>query len=197
MSRIPAALIALSIVVIPGSLAVAQFVGSRSGAPTRANVGAVHEHALPVCHTSGGGTRIKANCEIALPTEEDRQLGLPLEPLVLAPDRCDVSATTEYEQRESTVLVRSTLEIPHCTAASGEFKIGLLVKDASGDVKPLVFDQTFARNDDRDVTLAAEYPIGKRTELVSVRLGGMRCTCADPLPAESSEVPSAPEAPLE
>ena len=43
------------------------------------------------------------------------------------------------------------------------------------------------RTDDADVTFTADYPIGENVELLSVRLRGLTCTCADP-PAEDLAV---------
>jgi len=156
------------------------------GVTSRSNPGGVHERTdLPVCQTSGGGTRIRrANCEpeesvasdpaaIRLPPE----LTLPIEP----PNRleCTGTVTTEYLQRNTLANVNSTLEVSDCAAASGALTIRLRVRDESGENKSLEFIETWERSDGHNVTIAADYPIGENVELLNLRVLDVQCTCAD------------------
>jgi len=50
--------------------------------------------------------------------------------------------------------------------------------------KPIEFSETWQRNDNENVTFAADYPIGDNVELVSARVRRLSCTCADPAKEE-------------
>jgi hypothetical protein len=76
--------------------------------------------------------------------------------------------------------VESTIRVQACTVASGEFTVTLRIRGEDGEIKVLEQSETWARTDDMDVSLVADYPIGENVELVSARVRGRRCTCADP-----------------
>jgi hypothetical protein len=44
--------------------------------------------------------------------------------------------------------------------------------------------ETWQRDDDKDVSFSADYPIGENVDLVSARVRGLSCTCADPPAAD-------------
>jgi hypothetical protein len=94
--------------------------------------------------------------------------------------QCGANTATEYEQRDTVARVNVTLVIADCTLASGAFSVEALVKGENGEEKPpLEFTETWQRSDDTDVSFTADYPIGENVDLVSVRLRGFSCTCAD------------------
>jgi hypothetical protein len=179
------ALVALSALALSASTASAQviFGSGMNGVPTRANQGGVHErNDIPVCHTSGGGTRIKANCE-SEETTAAAQAALRVPQIKLeAPARlheqCTGSVTTEYQQLNTLASVNNTLEIADCRAASGTLTISLRIRDESGEIKSLEFSETWQHSDAQSVTVAADYPIGENTELVNLRVRDVSCTCA-------------------
>ena len=97
--------------------------------------------------------------------------------------QCAAEYSSSYHQRNTVARVESTIRVQGCTVASGEFTVALRIKGEDGEVKVIELEDTWARTDDKDVSLVADYPIGENVELVSARLRGRRCTCADP-PAE-------------
>jgi hypothetical protein len=143
----------------------------------------VNDDDTPVCQTSGGGTRTRANCKAepkptTVRTEATVKLPSIDEP---APPtaRCEAVTTTEYQQRNTIARVNSTLAIKSCAAAAGSFTFLVRVRDASGEIKPLEFSEMWQRSDDHDIKFIADYPIGEDVELVTVRVRDLRCTCAD------------------
>ena len=94
----------------------------------------------------------------------------------------DVSALPQWEdviEDSSYYEILGVLEIADCAAASGAFTVAVRTRDDSGQEKPLEFSETWQRTDGEDVTFTADYPIGENVELLSVRLRGLTCSCAD------------------
>ena len=184
MSRMRAAtLLALSVLALAASPASAQIFARPQPGPRSSSVGSVTEGGnLPICGTSGGGSRIKeSNCEVETTT---RRTELELKLAITIPEirsaQCTVATTTEYQQLDTAAHVEGKLEIADCKAASGDFKVAVRVEDASGAEQLLEFDQAWQRKDNEDVSFTGDYPIGEDAELVSVRVRGLTCTCADP-----------------
>jgi hypothetical protein len=178
------ALLALSLAALPCSTALAQIIfgpGMQGGAD-RANEGRATEKGdIYHCQGAPGGSRVRENCEVETETvriEQEIKLAIRLAPPPSAL-QCGASTTTASQQRDTIARINSTLEIKGCTVASGAFTVALLVKDENGQQTPLEFSETWQRSDDADVQFTADYPIGENTELVDVRLRGLRCTCAD------------------
>lgn len=184
MSRIPvAALLVSSFLALAAAPALAQRFATPSPGPRSSSVGAVNEGAsVPMCGTSGGGTRIReSNCEVEPTTlRTDLELKLAISLPEIRSAQCAVTTTTEYQQMDTAAHVNGKLEITDCKVASGDFKVAIRVADASGAEKVLEFEQVWQRNDNEDVAFAGDFPIGEDTELVSVRVRGLTCTCADP-----------------
>jgi hypothetical protein len=190
MSRIRVtALVALSTLALPASNAFAQaiFGPGMTPMPARSNPGGAHERDVPTCQASGGGTRMRSNCDVDQTTTArmEHELNVSVKVPALPSTQCGATTTTEYQQRNTIARVNSALQIADCKVASGAFTIALRIKDESGEIKPLEFNETWQRSDDQDVQFTADYPIGENVELVSVRVRGLRCTCADPAIAET------------
>jgi hypothetical protein len=188
MSRIHVAvLLALSLLALPASTAFAQviFGPGMEGASPRSNPGGVLErNDVQTCQATGGGTRTKSNCEVEATTVPMEDFRLPIEARALPNTQCVATATIDYEQRNTVARVDSTLEIAHCTAASGTFTVALRLRDENGENKPLEFSQAWQRSDDQDVKFTADYSIGENVELLGARLRALRCTCAEPAKQE-------------
>jgi hypothetical protein len=113
----------------------------------------------------------------------ETELTVTIEPPKVEDAQCSADYASTYHQRNTVARVESTIRVQGCTVASGEFTVALRIKGEDGEIKVLELEDTWARTDDMDVSLVADYPIGENVELVSARLRGRRCTCADP-PAE-------------
>ena len=134
---------------------------------------------LETCQSEAGGSRARRNC--APPQAAGSQRRVATEAVPLPSSRqCEATASTEYVQRNTNARVSSTINVPSCPAATGTFTVVLRIRDASGEIKPIEFNETWQRDDARDVNFAADYPIGENAELVSARVRALRCTCADP-----------------
>jgi hypothetical protein len=115
----------------------------------------------------------------------EQEIKIPIELPALASAQCEAAAESEYQQRNTLARLISTIAVADCTAASGTFTATVRVRDESGEIKPLEFSETWQRSDDQPVKFTKDYPIGENVELVSVRVRGLRCTCAD-APAQPS-----------
>ena len=94
--------------------------------------------------------------------------------------QCEATTLTEYQQRNNVARVTGTVSITACPAGStGSFTIMARVRDDNGEIRPIEFDETWQRNDTQDHTFNTDYPIGENVELMSVRVRGLKCTCAN------------------
>ncbi len=109
----------------------------------------------------------------------EQELKILIETPAMPNLQCEAVATTNYNQRNTLARVESTIKIADCTKASGELTVSVRIRDASGEIKPLEFNAPWQRSDDADVSFTADYPIGENVDLMSVRVRGLRCTCAD------------------
>jgi hypothetical protein len=172
----------LSTVALLPSTAVAQQIFSPTTQDATGNAGGVQERDVPICQVSGGGSRTRRmNCDQPeLKTERTEvKLKLPLEAPEPPTAQCEATTTTEYQQRNTMARVDSTLAIKNCAAVTGTLTFLVRIRDESGEIKPLEFNETWQRSDDEDVKFMAEYPIGDNVNLVSVRVRDLHCTCAD------------------
>ena len=150
--------------------------------PGKGSSGTLLDGSVETCQTSGGGTRVNPNCELAEQTLT-RQLFFPI-PSIKQPDllngQCEVAAATNYLQRNTLVRVEGTIRVTDCTAAAGTFTLAVRVRDDTGETKALDFRETWQRDAaDREVRFAADYPIGENAELINVRVQNLTCACAD------------------
>jgi hypothetical protein len=117
----------------------------------------------------------------------EQEIKIPIELPALPNTRCEAAANSEYQQRNTIARLVSTIAVADCTAASGTFTATVRVRDESGEIKPLDFSETWQRSDDQDVKFTKDYPIGENVELLSVRVRGLRCTCADAPKEEAAQ----------
>lgn len=110
----------------------------------------------------------------------ETELTVTIDPPKVADAQCAADYESSYHQRNTVARVESTIRVQSCTVASGEFTVTLRIKGEDGEIKVIELDETWARTDDMDVSLVADYPIGDNVELVSARVRGRRCTCAAP-----------------
>ena len=177
-----AAHIALAALSLAAAPAFAQAIFGRGMGNTvdRAVQGRATEDDIYTCSAAPGGSRVRPNCDVVAEIErlelQMKRLSAP-PPL---PAQCGASTTTESRQVDAIARVTGTLEIRDCAAAAGTLTVAVVVKNKSGEEKPLEFTETWQRSDDRDVSFASDYPIGENVELVDVHLSGLTCTCADP-----------------
>lgn len=196
MSRIyVATLLAAAALQLPATPAFAQVIfapGGGGGIDTAIQGRATSRDDIYTCQAAPGGSRVRENCEVVTEIEQLQQqqkMAKLLRPPPLV--QCGASTTTEYQQRDAIAHVNGTLEIHDCAAASGTLTVAVVIKDDSGEEKPFEFTEAWRRNDGRDVSFAADYPIGPKVELVDVHLSGLTCTCADAF--ARPEPPPAPE----
>ena len=191
MSPLHVALLALSALALPTSSTFAQviFGPGMGGVADRSNPGRVTDADVQTCQGAPGGSRVRANCDVETTTatfQTEQKLAILIKPPPLNV-QCGATTTTQYQQMNTTAHVDGVLEIADCAAASGTFTVAVRTRDDNGQEKPLEFSETWQRTDAENVTFTADYPIGENVELLSVRLRGLTCTCADP-PAEDLAV---------
>ena len=187
MSRIHVtALLALSTLVLPVSIACGQQIFSGAGAADTANQGSATGKNVPQCQAAPGGSRMRnrssAECDAVAAAETvrtEQQLNVTLD--LPQPDAlmCEATTLTQYSQRNTVARVTGTVSVANCPAGStGTFNVVARVKDDSGETKPLEFNETWQRDDAKDVSFTNDYPIGENVELVNVRVRDLKCTCA-------------------
>jgi hypothetical protein len=184
------ALLALAALAVPMSMPFAQGTSDQ---------GRVQGGRAETCQARTGGSRMRSSgCENQTETvrrEVEFRLR-PDAPVSIAP-QCDASALTEYSQRGALARVSATISIDKCPAGTtGVFTLVARVRDESGEIKPLEFNETWQRDDAQDVTFNRDYPIGETAELVSVRVRSLRCTCAATA-AVAADIPAPGVAPPE
>jgi hypothetical protein len=151
------------------------------------------------CQARAGGSRIRSNnCDTEAPqtirTEHEVTVRVEL-PGPSGP-QCEASALTEYSQRGAMARVTGTISIGNCPAGTtGTFTLVARVRDASGEIKPIEFNETWQRDDAEDVQFTGDYPIGPDVELVSARVRGLTCTCAATPAADIPTLEAAAPAP--
>ena len=171
--------------------AVAQSEGVAGGEESRASVDEelqrlqrenqrLYQAAAKYVELEDEYNRARGQLEPTTTLVTEQALKIPIEARALSNAQCAATTTTEYLQRNTIARVNSILKIEDCAAASGAFTVAVRVRDESGEDKSLEFDETWQRSDDQDVKFAADYPIGENTELISVRVRRLSCTCADP-----------------
>lgn len=158
--------------------------------PGRVNTGQIFgpDDDVQNCQTSGGGSRVKTNCEAEPETvRTEQQLRITIKPPTLPGPECDAVSSTSYHQRNTVARVESTIQAETCAALTGTYTIALRIRGDSAEIQTLEFPVTFQRSDDQAVSLTADYPIGENVELVSARLRGLSCTCAEVPQASAAE----------
>jgi hypothetical protein len=183
MSRLKVtALLALLALALPGPAALAQERAHRTDPASLSNAGgADSSNDVQTCAPNASESHVQKNCETPETTTVrlEKTLKLAIELPAIPSAECAATTRTEYQQRNTAARVSGAISISDCTAAAGAFTVAVRVKDENGQSKVLDFDETWQRGDDRDVSFAADYPIGDNVELVSVRVRGLTCTCAD------------------
>ena len=98
--------------------------------------------------------------------------------------QCEASMLTDYFQQGDVARVSGRISLAACPAGTtGSYNVAARIRDESGEIKLLEFSETWQRDDAEDVAFNTDYPIGE-DELVSVRMRGLKCTCAEPRNSE-------------
>jgi len=92
---------------------------------------------------------------------------------------CEASIQFAFSQRNTLARLEGTIENRTCAASTGEYSVGLRVRDAGGEIKTLEFRETWRRADDQPLTIKSDYPIGENVDLVSVRTRSLHCECTE------------------
>jgi hypothetical protein len=142
---------------------------------------------------------MRANCEpgaeaTTVRTEQTLKVSLDAPPQPSAP-QCEATATTNYYQSNTVARTDGTITVRNCsTASTGTYDVVVRVKDEKGEISSLEFSNKWQRSEGPEVKFAADYPIGKDVDLVTVRVRDLHCTCGDP-PADPAPPPAADPAP--
>ena len=92
---------------------------------------------------------------------------------------CEASIQFTFSQRNTQARLEGTIENRTCAASTGEYSVGLRVKDASGEIKTVEFREKWQRADDKPLTVKSDYPIGENVDLVNVRTRSLSCVCTE------------------
>ncbi len=94
--------------------------------------------------------------------------------------QCQAELAISYLQKNTIADVEGTLENNDCAASSGSYVLSVRTTDANGMMTTQEFPQTWAREDDQDVTFRYEFEIGENVELTRVRAQKVQCRCKAP-----------------
>ena len=90
---------------------------------------------------------------------------------------CEAVLSLVYDQRNTTAHVEGTIENTTCAASSGDYALGITVKDAKDELQTLEFTEKWQRNDDKTISFKKLYPIGENVDLRRVTPRKVRCVC--------------------
>jgi hypothetical protein len=123
-------------------------------------------------HGGGKTTRIAAEKELSTEIE------------IAAPPStaCQATIMVTYDQRDTIAAVTGSVDNAVCAASHGDYVIVVTIRDASGDLKTLDFNETWKRDDASPVPFKADYKIGENVDLVRVRPRSSTCTCEEAVP---------------
>ncbi len=155
-------------------------------APASAQPPTVSSETTAGCQPNGS-SRARRDCDpsqVVVTVEQNVTFSIEA-PTLIAP-QCSATIEIRYSQRNTLANVEGTIAHADCAASTGEYKITATVRDEKLDVKALEFVEAWQRNDDRPVTLRADYPIGENVDLLRVRARETRCTCVDTLAAPAA-----------
>ncbi len=92
---------------------------------------------------------------------------------------CKAQTVTEYSQFDDVAEVNVEIKNEDCAASSGSFTMRVRYRTEADEVVNVEFEETWQRENDQDILLSRQYPIGKNVDLVRVRPARMRCVCAE------------------
>jgi hypothetical protein len=92
---------------------------------------------------------------------------------------CEASIQLTFSQRNTLARIEGTIENRTCAASTGEYSVGLRIKDASGEIKSVEFRETWQRADHQPLTIKHDYPIGENVDLLNARTRSLRCECIE------------------
>ena len=93
------------------------------------------------------------------------------------PTACEAVLSLTYDQRNTNAQVEGTIENPTCAASSGDFALGITVKDAKDELQTLEFTEKWQRSDDKPISFKKLYPIGENVDLRRVTPRKVHCVC--------------------
>ena len=124
----------------------------------------------------------RARGDTPQPTAGDVAVVLEEAPAQPNGPQCEASTLTEFQQRNNLARVSGTVSLSMCPAGTtGSFTLVARIRDDTGEIRPIEFNETWQRADDADHIFNSDYPIGDNVELLSVRVRGLSCTCATPV----------------
>jgi hypothetical protein len=82
-----------------------------------------------------------------------------------------------YEQRNTMAQVEGTIENTTCAASSGDYALGITVKDAKDELQTLEFSEKWQRSDNKTITFKDTYPIGENVDLRRITPRKVHCVC--------------------
>lgn len=134
----------------------------------------------PTCRVASA-SRTREACSVDSPTilRTETEFTLSIELAAPINLQCKATIGLQYHQRDTIARVNGVIENEACAASSGSYEIEAKVKDENGERKTLVFQESWQRDDDQPVAVAADYPIGENVELIRLRARRLRCKCDD------------------
>ena len=92
---------------------------------------------------------------------------------------CFPSTSVEYQQSNTMAQVIGVIVVDDCAAASGDYRVSLVIRDDDGNSETLQFEESWSRDDASPIVIENEYPIGDDVDLLRARVRSKRCQCAE------------------
>ncbi len=91
---------------------------------------------------------------------------------------CHLTVDIGYLQKNTSVIVDTTLENPDCAASSGSYRVAVKFRDENSELQTVEFEETWRREDDQPLATRQEYYIGENVDLINARVRRPQCLCA-------------------
>ena len=120
-----------------------------------------------------------------LEADFDRACGatirMPAPTFALKGHQCEVSTYTEYQQLGNVARVTGKISVSACSGGTiGKFAVVASVRDRTGAITPIEFNEMWQSADTEDYVFFADYPIGDNVSLENLRVRNLRCSCEAP-----------------
>lgn len=112
----------------------------------------------------------------------EKELSTEIEIATPPSTACQATIMVTYDQRDTVAAVEGSIDNAVCAASHGDYVVAVTIRDASGDLKTLEFNEAWKRDDASPVPFKAEYKIGANVDLVRVRPRSGTCTCEEAVP---------------
>jgi len=98
---------------------------------------------------------------------------------------CQATVQLSYDQRNTVARVDGEVRHEACPVSVGEFEVQVSFRDAAGDMQRQSFSETWQRQSGESLAFTRDYLMGEETSLSQVTARNVRCSCGEPVAAQT------------